>query len=254
MGKEQWARENLIASERRFAQAGYEQSHNSLGFDFQVYEGKSFLHEGGESVLQREWGITDAGSDKPIIGTDGIGPCVAVVLYARKEKKAVLAHIDLAADLDSLDDIIKENFDGLNIVETHLYGAEYMKSDASNELFANEYNKMIDGRVDEIAGRLSAHAHLELKSSTVCLHEISSCFAFDSRTGMIVPSLNIMDEGSDLEFRKERGQRQENGVFYPLEKAFDGTAAAQGGYAEKYKNNDSYVSLVSGTEKQERGK
>lgn len=55
-------------------------------------------------IAQRAYGVTDAGSDQPVLGTSGLGPCIAVTFY--HEGVAALAHVDSMTDTDSLRDML----------------------------------------------------------------------------------------------------------------------------------------------------
>lgn len=51
-------------------------------------------------VLQQEFAVTDANSDKPVLGTGGAGPCIILAIYDQKNKIAILAHVDISCLYD----------------------------------------------------------------------------------------------------------------------------------------------------------
>ena len=76
------------------------------------------------NISQRAYGITDADSETPVIGTSGLGPCIAVTFY--HEGVAALAHVDSMTDTDSLRDMLDEMGvePGNPDVEVRLIGGE----------------------------------------------------------------------------------------------------------------------------------
>lgn len=58
------------------------------------------------TVLQHEYAIITEKSNYYVLNTIGAGPCVIMALYDCKYKIALLAHIDIQTDIDSLAEII----------------------------------------------------------------------------------------------------------------------------------------------------
>lgn len=84
-------------------------------------------------VLQHEYGVTDADSSKPILGTGGAGPCVILVLYDKKNKKAVLTHIDSLTDLSSLSQLLVGVDKGNTVA--HLAGGKVCSQEECYKIF-----------------------------------------------------------------------------------------------------------------------
>lgn len=59
-------------------------------------------------VFQREWGITNGTSTVTTLMTEGIGKCIAVLVYHRKSQTAILGHSDISIEPDCWEEILEE--------------------------------------------------------------------------------------------------------------------------------------------------
>jgi hypothetical protein len=77
----------------------------------------------GIEICQRGYGITNARSVRPIIGTTSIAPCIAVLAYRSDTQTAALAHVDAEQNFASLEEMLDlPDFQDVANVELHFYG------------------------------------------------------------------------------------------------------------------------------------
>ena len=76
-------------------------------------------------ISQRAYGVSNAESDMPVIGTSGLGPCIAVTFY--RNGVAAIAHVDSMTDTDSLGGMLREMGiePGSPDVQVRLIGGEF---------------------------------------------------------------------------------------------------------------------------------
>ncbi|HKL23805.1 MAG TPA: hypothetical protein VJ912_00550 [Candidatus Nanoarchaeia archaeon] len=78
------------------------------------------------SVSTNEAGITNKNSEKPMISTRGLGPCIAIAGYIPKDKTAFLSHNVPLKKLDDLNDKIFDELEKRKIkrdnIEFYLIG------------------------------------------------------------------------------------------------------------------------------------
>jgi hypothetical protein len=93
---------------------------NSLG---QKQNTGKFTAAEARGILQAEMGFTNAESEKPILGTFGAAPCIAMAVYNPETKTAFLAHIDDLTDINSIEDLFYQlSADNRVTLEAHLAG------------------------------------------------------------------------------------------------------------------------------------
>lgn len=67
-------------------------------------------------VIQREYGVTNAYSETPVIGTESVGPCVVMIVRNPAYSEAALAHLDnRTATLQNVDRVFQKM---MNILPT----------------------------------------------------------------------------------------------------------------------------------------
>lgn len=147
-------------------------------------------------VLQREVAITNSLSSKPVLATDGIGPCIAVAMYNKAENKAALAHIDALTDIASLEEILEKLSKGNAHIDVHLVGGDDTSRDKMVDLinlFKNFHNVSIESA--DLGKRKDAEAGLPRS------------LAIDARTGQVFSDFSkkqlVFDHG-----REERAMRR----------------------------------------------
>lgn len=59
-------------------------------------------------VFQREWGITNGTSRVTTLMTEGIGKCIAVLIYHRKSQTALLGHSDISIEPECWEEILAQ--------------------------------------------------------------------------------------------------------------------------------------------------
>ena len=96
----------------------------------EVYYGKSDLVK---MVQSNEGGYTDASSQKPLIGTYGLGPRIAIIGYNSKTKTAFISHNVEHASPEKINNSLIKNV-GKNNLEIYLVG---------NNLRENHEEKLI---------------------------------------------------------------------------------------------------------------
>jgi hypothetical protein len=83
-------------------------------------------------VAQKEYGVTSAEDECPIIGTIGLGPCVAVTVYDSINHIAGIAHVDATTDLFSLGHLFQDV--SKNYRSEHVHIAIYGGNQGSDQL------------------------------------------------------------------------------------------------------------------------
>ena len=98
---------------------------NSANSNLQIENTGKFTPEEARGVAQRELVMANLDSQKPILGTFGAGPCVAIAVYNPTTHKAMLSHVDALTELSSLRrylDIIAQ--DSTEKLQVHLAGGQ----------------------------------------------------------------------------------------------------------------------------------
>lgn len=156
-------------------------------------------------ILQKEYAITNADSDIPIIGTFGLGPCIALTIYDPVTRLAALAHVDGTTRVDSLGRIF---------------------SDIS--VSKNEFSRL---QVGLIGGDLSSRKQAVemvryLRNNDIKLSFVDiidkphpSAFVIDARNGAIIPNVTPTNNGEEKNLRMQLSGLQMNGQ---IKKEFDG--------------------------------
>lgn len=93
-------------------------------------------------IIQKEYTITNSKSDKPIIGTFGLGPCIALTGYDPETSTAVIAHIDATTDIQSLAEIFTDigiDSKGYNRLRIGLIGGNYSSRRKVNSSIPGKY-------------------------------------------------------------------------------------------------------------------
>lgn len=149
----------------------------------QVDQEASFDSAEARNIYIRGLGITNADDRRPVLATNGMGPCVAVALYNPQTKTAALAHFDTNTDVRSLHrmmDIIGRD----QPVEVHLSGGQ----DISRKL------------VRDIVSTLADYPQAMVKSAAVMTEPGTlKSLAIDARNGEVATQFFSagMDKGPD---------------------------------------------------------
>jgi hypothetical protein len=141
-----------------------------------------FTPEDSRYVYIRGYATTSAQDQKPILGSNGAGPCLIVALHNPADKTAMLAHIDANTDIQSLHKIIEKLGGDGKTLHAHLAGGEAITE------------KMVTGVLDI----LKQHGNVTIKSADIMSEQRSlKALAIDSRTGEVFTSfMSInMDKG-----------------------------------------------------------
>lgn len=156
-------------------------------------------------IIQKEYAITDSGSEKPIIGTFGLGPCIALTIYDVTNQVAGIAHIDGTTHIDSLDGVFYEfnqNDDSIPQLELRLIGG-----DGSSRETAIKILKYFKNR------------GYKLDSTDILSRKHPSAFVIDARNGVIIPNITPIDNGEEEQLRM---QASGIAIDAALKKEFDG--------------------------------
>lgn len=175
----------------------------NLPSPFSEYSGDGFDQSKATSIIPKEYAITDALSQKPIIGTFGLGNCIAIVIWNPEEKSAAVAHFDAATSIDSINYLFQE-FGLHNISKLQI---SFVGGDPSSVQMAIEMTK----RIEFLGGKVS--------SADIIRNSRPSRFVIDSSSGKIFPDIQNIDNGDDLETRVTAAAIGSN---VPLKKKFDG--------------------------------
>jgi chemotaxis receptor (MCP) glutamine deamidase CheD len=129
-----------------------------------------FTKEDSRYVYIRGYATSSAEDARPILGTNGAGPCLIVALYNPTEKTAMLAHIDANTDIQSLHKIIERMGGKDQPLQAHLAGGRPMTE------------TMVGGVLDI----LKQHGNISIKSADIMNDDDSmKSLAIDSRTGEV---------------------------------------------------------------------
>lgn len=133
-----------------------------------------FNQQEARGIYIRGYGITSATDPNPVLGTKGMGPCVAVAIYNPKTKMGALAHFDTNTDVESMDKMLYTvRDDADDPLEVHLAGGALGEPN-SHRL------------VEEIVSRLNDEPNLKIKSAELLNPSGSlKSLALDTRTGEI---------------------------------------------------------------------
>jgi len=126
------------------------------------------------SIDQHEMAFTDAASDKPVLWTQGIGPCVGMAVYNPQTKTAALAHVDFVTKLSSLAPVFNQLSRGSDAaLEVHLVGGETNADVAALRKYIQSQNNV-----------LIKSAHLSPPQGAK--------LAIDSRTGQVMTNFKTV--------------------------------------------------------------
>lgn len=152
-------------------------------------------------VIQKEYAITNAKSNEPIIGTFGLGPCIAVTVYDAETQTAAVAHVDGTTRVDSLARIIDE-FEDRSRIRVGLIGGDGSSRKQAIQMIQFFQNMGIN--LD--------HADILSKSHP-------TAFVIDSRTGDITPNITPINNGEAEDLRMQAAGLQ---MDAQIKKEFDG--------------------------------
>lgn len=156
-------------------------------------------------IIQKEYAITDSGSEKPIIGTSGLGPCIALTIYDRTNQVAGIAHIDGSTSIDSLDRMFYEfhqEDDSVSPLELRLIGGDGSSRETAINILEYLKNK-----------------GYKLASTDILGKKHPSAFVIDARSGAIIPNITPIDNGEEEQLRMQASGIAINAA---LKKEFDG--------------------------------
>lgn len=156
-------------------------------------------------VIQKEYAITSAKSEIPIIGTFGLGPCIAVVAYDLKTATAALAHVDGTTNVESLEMMFTDM--GIEQSDLKRLRVGLIGGDRSSRKKAIEIIRYLQDRGFDIA-----YADILDKPHP-------SGFVIDSRNGKIIPNVVTHNNGEDEDLRMQIAGLQMNAR---IKKEFDG--------------------------------
>lgn len=158
-------------------------------------------------IIQKEYAITDAKSNKPIIGTFGVATCIALTVYDPKTKTAAIVHIDAGTEINSLGGIfweIDKDYRKNSHLEVRLIGGNHSRTLVISLL---KFLKKID---------------IGISSADVLHKPYPSEVAIDSRTGQIIPNIFPIDRGQNVELRMQLAGLSGVITASPIKKGFDG--------------------------------
>lgn len=164
---------------------------NSANSHLQTQNPGFFTSNEARGVAQKELVIANADSQKPILGTFGAGPCVAIAVYNPTTHSAMLAHIDGLTNISSLNkylDIVAK--DSPQPLQVHLAGGKKESKKICAEIIS-----MLNKSGDNI-----------IKSSKLIpLGGSGESLAIDARNREIFTSFNPdqLDLGKDFDLKNE---------------------------------------------------
>jgi hypothetical protein len=174
-----------------------------------------FTPSEAKGVSQNEVALTSGHRTKPVLGSFGAGPCFIVAAYNARTQQALLAHVYILSDLNSLTQYLdKLGGNEQSKIQIHLHGG-----DDSTRVQANQIIEFIRCRPGA-----------EIVSANICngSHDAAS-LAIDARTGDVFTDFRPqqLDLGEDFDARmKILGVQLRGGIRqpFPLRLIYDGTA------------------------------
>lgn len=176
-----------------------------------------FSAQEARGIYIRGYGVTSADDKNPVLGTKGMGPCLAVAIYNPTTKTGTLAHFDTNTDTGSLTKMVDAVRGQGGVLEVHLAGGE-LGSLHSHRL------------VEEVVDRLKSESDMVIKSADIMNPTGSlKSLALDTRTGEISNSfmgsqLNPGDRQNIMGYHASRALSKEplrpeylNGVAFSVE-------------------------------------
>ena len=146
------------------------------------------------TIFQKQWGITNASSVKPILSTINVGPCVAVAIFSKNTSqpafnKAALLHYDDNTKREDLEKILNNSikifgFDSNNLQVTLIGGWSHISESKKLANFINNFfiDINIKPNIDKLLSGVSF--------STV---------GIDARTGNILLLDKTLNEATEQE-------------------------------------------------------
>jgi hypothetical protein len=133
----------------------------------------NFTPDEARGIYIRGYGVTSAEDKKPVLGTKGMGPCLAVAIYNPVTKAGTLAHFDTNTNTDSLNTMLQAVRSQGAVLQVHLAG---------RELGQPQSQKM----VEDIIARLKSNADVTIKSADILNTSGGlKSLALDTRTGEV---------------------------------------------------------------------
>ena len=125
-------------------------------------------------IYQRGYGITNASSRRPIIGTSALAPCIAVLAYRPDTRTAALTHVDAHQDFASLEEMLDlPDFRDVANVQLHFYGGQ----------LGNPCRKTCYGLLNAVIAINQRRPNFIICAFDVMALPHTSDFSFDTRTG-----------------------------------------------------------------------
>jgi len=156
-------------------------------------------------ILQKEYGITSSVSNVPMLGTFGLGPCIALTVYDPEAQMVALGHVDATTDVNSLDRIIGEF--GLSKQDLHRLQIGLIGGDDSSRKQAIQLIRFLKDR------------GLDLSFAEILDKSHPSAFVIDARDGQITPNITPHNNGGDEDLRMKIAGLQMNAQ---IKREFDG--------------------------------
>lgn len=125
-------------------------------------------------IMMEEYGITNAKSKQPILGSDRAYTCAILALHDRKNKLAVLAHIPPDADIECINLLFENRLKELSMRDTVAY------------YFGGSIKYKIESPHPKVVKLLEAKRISEIKIDLWrATNSNRASFAIDARTGNI---------------------------------------------------------------------
>lgn len=121
------------------------------------------------NIYIRGVGLTDANNAAPVLGTFGVGPCVAVAVYNPQTRTGLLAHLDARTDPQSLNQLLDRLDGGGAALQAHVVGGQ-------------EQTRHL---VEETLSVLESRPGLSIKTTDVLNDRGLRSLALDTRTGEV---------------------------------------------------------------------
>ncbi len=162
-----------------------------------------FTPEDARGIYIRGYGVTSAQDHQPVLGTNGMGPCLAVAIYNPATKTGTLAHFDTntkTSSIQTLIDAVRDHQD--QKLEVHLAGGE----------LGNVHSQRM---VEEVVSRLNSASHVEIISADILnASGVLKSLSLDTRTGEIANTfmgrnLDVGDRQNIMSYHAIRASQEE---------------------------------------------
>lgn len=146
----------------------------------------SFSAEDARGIYIRGYGITNSTDQKPVIGTNGMVPCIAIAVYNPTTKVGGMSHFDTNTDPTSLAKLINDVGGDKDKIDVHIAGG----------MLGNPHSHRL---AEDLMAVIEANPNASVKSADLMSPSGGmKSLAIDTRTGAVYNQFmgSQLDKGS----------------------------------------------------------